>query len=162
MTWRLIGPIWRLPDVTSPQRLVLLALASFTDQSGGNAYPSLSTLAKMCSCDKSTVHRAIKSLIACRLIERTGKGKKGTIRYKVNVPLQQRVLHHALPSVSTAQHNPINKNIPGNYPSKKDSFNNGSEQAVKIDRFSTTIDSTYDIRTGSGGMISHRFANRRR
>ena len=165
MTWRLIGPIWRLPDISSMERLVLLALSSFTDRQGANAYPSLQTLAKMCSCDRSTVHRAIKSLTARQLIERTGKGRKGTIRYRVNVPMQQRVLHSATSSVSTGQQNPILKNIPSNSipVNKRDSFNNnGSEQAVKIDRFSTTIDSTYDIRTGSGGMISHRFANRRR
>jgi hypothetical protein len=164
MTWRLLRPIWRLPDVTSSQRLVLLALASFTDSTGANAYPSLQTLASMACCNRSTVHRAIKSLIARQLIQATGKGRKGTIRYRVNVPLQRQGSHHATPSVSTAQHNPINKNPSYKNPvNKRDSFNNdGSEQAVKIDRFSTTIDSTYDIRTGSGGMISHRFANRRR
>ena len=59
MTWRLIGPIWRLENMTSMQRLVLLALASFTDQNGGNAYPSQSTLARMACCSRSTVKRAL-------------------------------------------------------------------------------------------------------
>jgi hypothetical protein len=140
MTWRLIGPIWRLPDVTAAQRLVLLALASFTDSAGANAYPSLATLASMACCNRSTVHRAIKSLIARQLIQATGKGRKGTIRYRVNVPMQQRVLHSATPSVGTVQHNPSNKNIPvyRNPVNKGDSYINSREpQAVNIDRFSS-------------------------
>ena len=138
MTWRLIGPIWRLPDVTASQRLVLLALASFTDKNGSNAYPSLATLASMACCNRSTVHRAIKSLIARQLIQATGKGRKGTIRYRVNVPMQQRVLHSATPSVGTAPYNPINKNPSYKNPvNKRDSFNDSrDQQAVNIDRFS--------------------------
>jgi DNA-binding transcriptional MocR family regulator len=140
MTWRLIGPIWRLPDVTAAQRLVLLALASFTDKNGSNAYPSLATLASMACCNRSTVHRSIKSLIARQLIQATGKGRKGTIRYRVNVPLQRQGSHHATPSVSTLQHNPILKNIPFNKNpvNKGDSYINSREpQAVNIDRFSS-------------------------
>ena len=140
MTWRLIGPIWRLPDVTASQRLVLLALASFTDKTGSNAYPALGTLAKMCSCNRSTVHRAIKSLIARQLIQPTGKGRKGTIRYRVNVPLQRQGSHHATPSVGTVQHNPSNKNIPvySKPVNKGDSFNDSrNQQAISIDRFSS-------------------------
>jgi DNA-binding transcriptional MocR family regulator len=165
MTWRLIGPIWRLPDVTSMERLVLLALASFTDKTGANAYPSLATLASMACCNRSTVHRSIKSLIARQLIQATGKGRKGTIRYRVNVPMQQRVLHSATPSVSTLQHNPSNKNIPvyRNPVNQGDSFNNyASPQAVNIDRFSSV---QYSKRgtplPESGGEMSARVARER-
>ena len=138
MTWRLIGPIWRLPDVTASQRLVLLALASFTDKNGSNAYPSLATLAKMCSCNRSTVHRAIKSLIARQLIQRTGKARKGTIRYRVNVPMQRQVLHSATSSVGTGQQNPVNKYIPGKYPvnNRDSNLNFRNPPALNIDRFS--------------------------
>ena len=139
MTWRLIGTIWRLPDVTSMQRLVLLALASFTDKNGSNAYPSLATLASMACCNRSTVHRSIKALLKRQLIQATGKGRKGTIRYRVNVPMQQRVLHSATPSVGTAPYNPINKNPSYKNPvNKGDSFNDSrNQQAVNIDRFSS-------------------------
>ena len=142
MTWRLIGPIWRLPDVTASQRLVLLALASFTDQNGANAYPSLATLASMACCDRSTVHRAIKSLIARQLIEPTGKGRKGTIRYTVNVPMQRQGLHTATPSVGTVPYNPSNNNPLYKNPINKRDSDSGhislpSQQVVQIDRFST-------------------------
>ena len=165
MTWRLIGPIWRLPDVTAAQRLVLLALASFTDKNGSNAYPSLQTLASMACCNRSTVHRAIKSLIARQLIQPTGKGRKGTIRYRVNVPMQQRVLHSATPSVGTAPYNPILKNIPvySKPVNKRDSFNDsGTQQAVNIDRFSSV---QYSKRgtplPESGSDMSNRVARER-
>ncbi len=139
MTWRLIGPIWRLPDISSMERLVLLALASFTDRRGENSYPALGTLAKMCSCNRSTVHRAIKSLTARQLIQATGKGRKGTIRYRVNVPMQRQGLHHATSSVGTTQHNPILKKIPSNsIPSnnRDSNFNFRKPPALNIDRFS--------------------------
>ena len=138
MTWRLIGPIWRLPDVTSMERLVLLALASFTDRRGENSYPALGTLAKMCSCNRSTVHRAIKSLTARQLIQVTGKARKGTIRYKVNVPMQRQGSHNATSSVGTTQHNPVNKYIPGKYPvnNRDSNLNFRNPAAVNIDRFS--------------------------
>ena len=155
MTWRLIGPIWRLPDVTASQRLVLLALASFTDQSGGNAYPSQSTLARMCCCNRSTIQRALKSLLNRQLIKATGKGRKGTIRYKVNASMHQDVPHNASATSRTVQHNP-SKVIPGNYPSKKDSyFNYGNQQALKIDRFSNVK------LPESGGEISLRLQRER-
>ena len=121
MTWRLIRPIWRLENVTASQRLVLLALASFTDERGANAYPSQATLARMCCCNRSTVHRAIKSLIDRRLIYPMGKGRKGTIRYRVDVGMQQDVMHDAATACGSVQHNPSNRN-PGNNPSKGDNL----------------------------------------
>jgi hypothetical protein len=165
MTWRLIGPIWRLPDVTASQRLVLLALASFTDQNGGNAYPSLATLASMACCDRSTVHRSIKALVKRQLIEPTGKGRKGTIRYTVNVPMQRQGLHHATPSVGTVQHNPSNNNNPlyKNPIDKRDSghISLPSQQVVQIDRFSTA---PRHIRLGSEAFRARaaEAANRKR
>ena len=164
MTWRLIGPIWRLPDVTSMERLVLLALASFTDSAGANAYPSLATLASMACCNRSTVHRAIKSLTARQLIQATGKGRKGTIRYKVSVPLQRQGSHHATPRVSTGRPNPINKNPSYKNPvNKGDSYiNSGTQQAISIDRFSSV---QYSKRgtplPESGGDMSARVARER-
>ena len=164
MTWRLIGPIWRLPDVTAAQRLVLLALASFTDKNGSNAYPSLATLASMACCNRSTVHRSIKALLKRQLIQATGKGRKGTIRYRVNVPMQQRVLHSATPSVGTGRPNPINKNPSYKNPvNKGDSFNNyANPQAINIDRFSSV---QYSKRgtplPESGGEMSARVARER-
>ena len=141
MTWRLLRPIWRLDGVTAHQRFVLLALASFTDQRGGNAYPSQSTLARMCCCDRRTVQRAMKSLVERGLITPTGKGRKGTIRYAVNVtpdnagaaqgPGSRR--HSALRGGGTESYNPSNSN-PSN--SNPGNLREGKEGGLVIDRFS--------------------------
>ena len=121
MTWRLLRPIWRLDGVTASQRLVLLALASFTDQRGANAYPSQSTLARMCCCNRSTIQRALKSLLNRQLVESQGKGRKGTIRYKLNLPMHHDVTHRASDTSRTVQHNPSNSNPSNSNPSKGDS-----------------------------------------
>jgi DNA-binding transcriptional MocR family regulator len=138
MTWRLIRPIWRLDKVTASQRLVLLALASFTDQNGANAYPSQGNLARMCCCNRSTVHRAIKALENRQLIQRTGKGRKGTIRYTLSVPMQHDVPHHAPATSRTVQHNPSESN-PSYYPSdEEDSYfasrSPGGRKPHRLDR----------------------------
>jgi len=93
MSFRLIRPIWRAPDVTATQRLVLLALCSFADRSGANSFPAQATLARMCVCTTRTIRRTLADLIAKGLIEKTGKGWAGTIRY--------RVVANVLPNVDT-------------------------------------------------------------
>ena len=148
MTWRLIGPIWRLDNMTSMNRLVLLALASFTDKNGANAYPSQSTLARMCCCSARTVRRALADLIALGLIMPQGKGRRGTIRYSVNVNVLGRADtsgHLPRPSMS---YNPSNKNIPVNSnPGEKDSYiYAGNQQAIQVDKFSSVTPVQYTKR----------------
>jgi DNA-binding transcriptional MocR family regulator len=138
MSWRLIGPAWKVPDLTMAERIVLLALVSFTDKRGANAYPSIATLSTRCCCNRSTVHRALKSLRERGVIEPQGKGRKGTIRYKVRLTVQRVGSHPAtdpshsdIPTVGTMRHNP-SKVIPRDYPSDglpADSyFDSGSRQ----------------------------------
>jgi hypothetical protein len=167
MTWRLIGPIWRLPDVTASQRLVLLALASFTDQNGANAYPSQSTLARMACCSGRTVRRALADLIAMELIAPSGKGRRGTIRYSVNVNVLGRADtngHLPRPPMSD---NPSNKNIPGySNPGKRDSFIYArNQQAIQVDKFSSISPVQYTKRgtplPESGSDMSNRVARER-
>jgi DNA-binding transcriptional MocR family regulator len=125
MTWRLLRPIWRIDNITASRRLVLLALASFTDQRGANAYPSQVTLARMCCCSRSTIKRALVELVRRGLISPQGKGRKGTIRYSVALSSMTYVEAHSDPPTRpTVTYNPSNSN-PGNYPSEKnyDYFN---------------------------------------
>jgi hypothetical protein len=148
MTWRLIGPIWRLPDVTSMERLVLLALASFTDKAGANAYPSQSTLARMCCCSGRTVRRALADLIAMELIMSQGKGRRGTIRYAVTVNVLGRADTSGHLPRSPTSYNPIYKNIPGySKPGEKDSYiYAGNRQAIQVDKFSSVSPVQYSKR----------------
>ena len=121
MTWRLIRPIWRLPDINATQRLVLLALASFTDNRGANAYPSQSTLARMCCCTTRTIRRTLADLIAIGLIEPHGKGRRGTVRYSVNVNVLPSADSHVRPHRTPVSYNPSNSNPSKINPSKSTS-----------------------------------------
>ena len=151
MTWKLIRPIWRLADVTANQRLVLLALASFTDQRGDNAYPSQSTLARMCCCTARTIRRALSELIAMRIIEPHGKGKGGTVRYSVNVNVLPSADSHVRPHRTPMSYNPSKRKPSESYPSnlkdsKRDYFDSSDsdsdtsiresihDQAMRLDR----------------------------
>ena len=145
MTWRLIGPIWRLENVTASQRLVLLALASFTDKNGANAYPSQSTLARMACCSRSTVKRALAALIAREVIIPTGKGRKGAIRYRVSMNHVE--AHHEPDTRPTTSHNTSKRYKPGDYPGEKDSYiYAGNRQAIQVDRFSSVSPVQYSKR----------------
>ena len=141
MSWRLIGPAWKVPDLTMAERIVLLALVSFTDKRGANAYPSIETLSARCCCSRSTVKRSIAALCKRGLLEPTGKGRKGTNRYRVGftgdtagVHTGHKVVHSGPSRRSTPDPNPSEH--PGDYPSNYPSdalpvdsvFDSGSRQ----------------------------------
>ena len=124
MSWRLIGPAWRVPDLTMAERIVLLALVSFTDKAGANAYPSIATLSTRCCCSRRTVQRALTGLCKRGVIQAEGKGRKGTIRYRVQVTqpngvghTDRRGGHSGMGTSVTESHNP-SKVIPRDYPSE--------------------------------------------
>ena len=104
------------------ERIVLLALVSFTDKAGANAYPSIETLSARCCCSRSTVKRSIAALCKRGLLEATGKGRKGTNRYRVGftgdtvgVHTGRNVVHPGPSRRSTPDPNPSEH--PSNYPS---------------------------------------------
>ena len=114
MTWRQQPAIWRVEGLRPMERLVLLALSYFSNQSGSRSYPAQRTLAAMCSCSIPTVKRSLKSLRNRHLIIVEGKGRKGTIRYRIALPLTQKGGSLVTPGGdhqrSTIQlKNPINK-----------------------------------------------------
>jgi len=123
MTWRLIGPAWKVPGLTMAERIVLLALVSFTDKAGANAYPSIETLSARCCCSRRTVQRALTGLCRRGVIQAEGKGRKGTIRYRVQVTqsngvghTDRRVGHSGMGTSVTESHNPSKH--PRDYPSE--------------------------------------------
>ena len=148
MTWRLIRPIWRLADVNATQRLVLLALASFTDERGANAYPSQSTLARMCCCTTRTIRRTLADLIAIGLIEPHGKGRRGTIRYSVNVDVlpsaDSHVRLHRTPVSYNPSENPIKRN-PSNSTSREYFDSSDSDyEGPKLDQYGRNTESIHE------------------
>ena len=131
------------------ERVVLLALVSYTDSNAENAYPSIATLSDRCCCNRSTVHRALKSLCTRGLISPQGKGRKGTIKYRVCLTVQHGVSHiapdqshSATPTVRTAPHNPSNN--PSNYPSYRNPSN--LKDSKRGEYFDSDSDSDTSIR----------------
>ena len=117
MTWRQLPAIWAVEGLRPAERLVLLALAYFADGNGANSYPAQQTLASMCACSPDTVKRALRSLRDRGLITANGKGKRGTIRYTVELPLATATRKGGSPAHPQGGHqhptillsNPINK-----------------------------------------------------
>lgn len=80
--------------ITGAPRAVLYALALAADgESGKNAYPSISTLAKESGVTNATVRRAIDTLRTMRVIQHTGdkKGRSGGKPVKVWAVLHDRL-----------------------------------------------------------------------
>ena len=117
MTWRQQPAIWQVSDLPPTAKLVLLALAFFSNSRGGGAYPSQATLARMCGVAVPTIKRALRTLLDRHLIETEGKGVKGTIRYRIALPMSGG-------GRSPASYNPVNR-----YPVNK-------KGGLIIDRFS--------------------------
>jgi DNA-binding transcriptional ArsR family regulator len=114
MTWRQLPAIWATP-LRPTDKLVLLCLAQFANQSGHSARPSQATVSKMTGVSQRTVRYALARLKDSNLITPTGKGKRGTIQYRINMPLATNreakgAAHHGngLPTIQLTN-NPINK-----------------------------------------------------
>jgi hypothetical protein len=90
MTWRQQPAIWQVSDLPPTAKLVLLALAFFSNARGGGAYPAQATLATMCCVSIPTIKRALRTLRDRQLIELEGKGRHGTIKYRIALPLSHR------------------------------------------------------------------------
>lgn len=87
MTWRQIPAALKTDGLTPVEKLVLVGLVYFADQHGANSYPSQQTLAGLCNVGPSTIKRAMRKLRQMELITQTGKGRKGTVRYTVNLKM---------------------------------------------------------------------------
>jgi hypothetical protein len=87
MTWRLLPEIWKIEEIGSTDKLVLLAIAQFTNELGRDAYPAQTTLARMCNCSVRTVKRSLSSLREMGILKKCGYSSKGTVRYTVNLEM---------------------------------------------------------------------------
>lgn len=76
-------------------RLVLMSLANHAGVDGGNAYPSVATIARQARCGESTVRKALETLQVLGELEETGTGPKGTrcfhIKMEVAAPDEREV-----------------------------------------------------------------------
>lgn len=81
MSW-----VWQHSTSEGIDRLVLLAIADAADDDGGNAWPSVATLARKTRVDPRTVQRAVRRLVAVgELTMRSNAGRNGVNVYRVTM-----------------------------------------------------------------------------
>lgn len=81
MSW-----VWQHSTSEGIDRLVLLAIADAADDDGGNAWPSVATLARKTRVDPRTVQRAVRRLVAVgELTMRPNAGRNGVNVYRVTM-----------------------------------------------------------------------------
>jgi DNA-binding transcriptional ArsR family regulator len=86
MTWRLLPAIWE-SDLSPLDKLVLLCLSKYSDSNGRNAKPAQATISRLTGIGPRRVRTALATLKKRGLIVAEGKGRKGTIAYRINLPL---------------------------------------------------------------------------
>tara|TARA_R100001086_G_C11780989_1_gene243637 strand:+ start:243 stop:737 length:495 start_codon:yes stop_codon:yes gene_type:complete len=86
MTWRVLPAIWE-SDLSPLDKLVLLCLAKYSDGAGRNSKPAQDTISRLTGIGARRVRTALATLKKRGLIVPEGKGRKGTISYKINLPL---------------------------------------------------------------------------
>jgi hypothetical protein len=86
MTWRLLPAIWE-SDLLPLDKLVLLCLSKYSDSNGRNAKPAQDTISRLTGIGPRRVRTALATLKKRGLIIAEGKGLKGTIAYRINLPL---------------------------------------------------------------------------
>tara|TARA_R110002020_G_scaffold296603_2_gene512166 strand:- start:203 stop:685 length:483 start_codon:yes stop_codon:yes gene_type:complete len=101
MTWHQLPAIWALRGLSATEKLVLLALAQFADKQGTNARPAQSTVAEMCGITDRTVRRCLTVLVTKGHITPYGKGRKGTVRFRINADKTAFNPKQSLPPMST-------------------------------------------------------------
>lgn len=87
MSIRIMGAVWERQDITSTQKLVLLALADWANDEG-HCWPSIDRLCKKSCLKRRSVQNAIRDLENMGIIRReeiTGKGCK----YWIDAPVQE-------------------------------------------------------------------------
>ena len=62
MSIRVMTHVWDCGQYNGSKLLLLLALADFAHDDGGNVYPSVDTLAQKTRCDRRTVQRNLRQL----------------------------------------------------------------------------------------------------
>jgi DNA-binding Lrp family transcriptional regulator len=86
MSIRAMTAVWEHSRQTLGTRLVVLALADYAHDDGGNAYPSVSTLAAKAYMSERNVQYALRRLEQAGEIERQGTHVSGATIWRITLP----------------------------------------------------------------------------
>jgi hypothetical protein len=153
VTWRLLPAIWE-SDLLPLDKLVLLCLAKYSDSNGRSSKPAQATISRLTGIGPRRVRTALATLKKRGLIAPEGKGRKGTIAYRINLPLANngdstRAAHVGI-SASLGRHqesyNPSNIQLNNPSKSKKDScFDSGSDyEGPKLDQYGRNTETVHE------------------
>lgn len=90
---------WRVKDLSLPEKCVLVALADYSDDNGGNIFPKIATLAEKTSASVITVKRCIKRLEELhhlKVVRGTGKEHSN---YTLTLPYELLGKYDNLPAI---------------------------------------------------------------
>ena len=82
MSIKIMTRIWE-SKLESHRKLLCLCLADFGDDSGGNIFPKVSTIADRTTVSVRTAQRILHDLVKIGIIRPVGKTGSGTIRYQI-------------------------------------------------------------------------------
>lgn len=87
MSVRVMADVWDNGPKDATECMILLALANFADDKGGNCYPGNERLAQMARCTERTVTARIKTLTegGWIAVESRGVGRGQTSSYRLNI-----------------------------------------------------------------------------
>lgn len=84
MSIRMMNDVWKYAPAKGSELLLLLAIADFADDDGGNAWPSMATLAKKTRLGERNVRYIVKELEDRGILEvKYNKGRNNTNRYQI-------------------------------------------------------------------------------
>ena len=87
MSWIAMREVWKL-DLPPTEKFVLLAIADFSNDKTGIAWPSQSTIALKTCLSRQTVNKAIKRLCAKGVLvssKRSAEGKSTSNVYRIDI-----------------------------------------------------------------------------
>ena len=87
MSVKMTRLVWQYRCSSTTEKIVLLALADFADDTGHNARPSKQTLAAICHLDVRTVHRQVASLLESGVIGHVAQRAGLPTHYCLNIPM---------------------------------------------------------------------------
>lgn len=87
MSWIAVREVWKL-NLPPTEKFVLLAIADFSNDKKGIAWPSQNTIANKTGYSRQTVNRAIKRLCAKGVLvssKQSAEGKSTSNVYRINI-----------------------------------------------------------------------------
>ena len=87
MSWIAMREVWKL-DLPPTEKFVLLAIADFSNDKKGIAWPSQNTIARKTGYSRQTVNRAINRLREKKMIvssRRSAEGKSTSNEYRITI-----------------------------------------------------------------------------